>query len=40
MYIEKNNTKKHDISKKKKKSELGLDPPTRFRIFRGFLELF
>ena len=39
MYNEKNNTKKHNISKKK--SELGLEPPTRpptfSRIFGFFL---
>ena len=39
MYNEKNNTKKHNIFKKKK-SELGLDPPTHFRVFLGFLDFF
>ena len=39
MYNEKDNTEKHNISKKKK-SELGLDPPTHFRVFLGFLDFF
>ena len=34
------NTHKHNISKKKLKSELGLDPPTHFRVFLGFLDFF
>ena len=33
------NTEKHNISKNKK-SELGLNPPTHFRVFLGFLDFF
>ena len=32
--------KKHNISKKKLKSELGLDPPTHFRFFLGSVDFF
>ena len=36
-----NNNRKHKKHKiKKKKSELGLDPPTHFRVFPGFLYFF
>ena len=36
----KKHTKKNNISKKIKKSELGLDPPTHFRVFLVFLDFF
>ena len=39
MYNNHKKHKKHNISKKKIKSELGLDPPTHFRVFLGFLNL-
>ena len=35
----KKTTQKKNVSKKRK-SEFGLDPPTHFRVFLGFLEFF
>ena len=37
---QKTNTEKHQIFQKKDKSKLGLDPPTHFLVFLGFLDFF
>ena len=31
---------KKELQKKEKYSELGLDPPTHFQVFLGFLDFF
>ena len=40
MYNNKKKHKKHTIYKKNTKSELGLYPPTHFRVFLEFLDFF
>ena len=40
MYNNKKQDKKYKLSKKNPKSELGLDPPTHFRVFLGFSDFF
>ena len=40
MYTKKKRKKTEKKTKLKKESELGLDPPTHFRVFLGFLDFF